>query len=479
MSTKKLLSVFLAIAMLLLMTPGITDSSLAAAGDILYTHDSLNFSLTLPADWLGRYGTEETENGVFFVSLRNEYEGYGGRLFGIHVYNDAQAELWYEGYEELLRIGGKYYYYSTPTDVQWVYDDEYLAREYWDMESYITSILATFAPGAPAEPNNIDSAVAFYEPPYASIFEEVRNYVRNEGIIAGNSYPTNDISAYRYTFYDIDNNGFDELIFQSDGGTAHIYTLSGGIGVQLAHWGGYRDYFDGVNVLGYMVGGGSSSAWSGVTRYVRIGSDGKSTQFTYVEYEYKDDGSIVYTITTPDGTKRTMSSMDCDAYVNANLRAPFVELTAWQTLTDRSGKITARPTSSTVLVNGQNVAFDAYNINDNNYFKLRDLAYILNGTAKQFGVSWDSVNNAISLTSGASYTMVGGEMQGKGYGDKGAILTNSKIYIDGTEVTLTAYNIDGNNYFKLRDVGAAFNFGVEWDGVRSTIIIDTSKPYTP
>ena len=139
----------------------------------------------------------------------------------------------------------------------------------------------------------------------------------------------------------------------------------------------------------------------------------------------------------------------------------------------------ATPTASTVLVNGENVAFDAYKINDNNYFKLRDLAYILNGTAKQFNVGWDGANNAISLTSGQPYTAVGGEMTGKGSGAKTPELTNSKILKDGAEVSFTAYNIEGNNYFKLRDIGAAFNFGVDWDGARNTIAIDTSKGYTP
>ena len=38
---------------------------------------------------------------------------------------------------------------------------------------------------------------------------------------------------------------------------------------------------------------------------------------------------------------------------------------------------TASPTASTVLVDGQNIAFDAYNIADSNYFKLRDLAITL------------------------------------------------------------------------------------------------------
>jgi len=69
-----------------------------------------------------------------------------------------------------------------------------------------------------------------------------------------------------------------------------------------------------------------------------------------------------------------------------------------------SAKVTAIPTASAVLVNGKNISFDAYNINDNNYFKLRDLAYILNGAQKQFEVGWDGANNAISITSGKPYT---------------------------------------------------------------------------
>ena len=141
--------------------------------------------------------------------------------------------------------------------------------------------------------------------------------------------------------------------------------------------------------------------------------------------------------------------------------------------------LVAKPTSSTVLVNGENIAFDAYNINGNNYFKLRDLAYILSGTEKQFEASWDGANNAIVLTSDKPYTAVGGEMTGKGAEDKTPTPTNSKIIMDGKEVQFTAYNIEGNNYFKLRDIGAAFDFGVDWDGANNTIVINTSKGYTP
>jgi hypothetical protein len=141
--------------------------------------------------------------------------------------------------------------------------------------------------------------------------------------------------------------------------------------------------------------------------------------------------------------------------------------------------VTAKAASATVLVNGENKSFDAYNINGNNFFKLRDLAFVLSGSEKQFEVGWSSTSNAITLTSGKPYTPDGNEMTGKGAGDKAAASTKSKIILDGKEVNLTAYNIEGNNYFKLRDIGESFNFGVDWDGVRNTIVIDTGKGYTP
>ncbi|MGD9676973.1 MAG: stalk domain-containing protein [Vulcanibacillus sp.] len=140
--------------------------------------------------------------------------------------------------------------------------------------------------------------------------------------------------------------------------------------------------------------------------------------------------------------------------------------------------VKASPTKSTVLVNGVNTPFDAYNINGNNYFKLRDLAYVVNGTQKQFEVSWYGNNNAIRLTSGSPYTPTGGEMSiSSNTLTKQATATTSKIYIDGRQVSFTAFLINGNNYFKLRDIAEAFNIGVTWDGNTNTIGIDTNIDY--
>ena len=51
----------------------------------------------------------------------------------------------------------------------------------------------------------------------------------------------------------------------------------------------------------------------------------------------------------------------------------------------------------------------------------------------------------------------------------------SPIYVDGQQVQMTAYNILGNNYVKLRDIGKAVGFNVYFqDGVQ----VDSKSPYT-
>ena len=41
------------------------------------------------------------------------------------------------------------------------------------------------------------------------------------------------------------------------------------------------------------------------------------------------------------------------------------------------------------------------------------------------------------------------------------------FYVDGQQVQMEAYNINGNNYVKLRDIGQAVGFNVYWRATRS------------
>ena len=135
--------------------------------------------------------------------------------------------------------------------------------------------------------------------------------------------------------------------------------------------------------------------------------------------------------------------------------------------------VIAEPTASKVIVDGKEISFDAYNINEENYFKLRDVAYTLNGTRVQFDANL--VDGAINLYKNTAYTPNGSEMQAGVIGSREASLNKMKIFVDGVEVELTAYLIGGNNYFKMRELMMTFDYhGALVDGV---IVIDTNKPY--
>ena len=130
----------------------------------------------------------------------------------------------------------------------------------------------------------------------------------------------------------------------------------------------------------------------------------------------------------------------------------------------------------------------SYNINNNNYFKLRDIAQVLRGTEKQFEVVWSNevavadafgnpVIGGIVITPGKHYTTVGGELKAGDGKSKACNLNKSPVFLNGNLKNMTAYNINGNNYFKLRDIGMALNFDVSWDSNLKGVVIDTTKGY--
>jgi exopolysaccharide biosynthesis protein len=136
--------------------------------------------------------------------------------------------------------------------------------------------------------------------------------------------------------------------------------------------------------------------------------------------------------------------------------------------------ITAVPTSSKLLLDGNDVNIEAYNIDNNNYFKLRDIAMILDGSKKSFNVEWDNSKNAINIVENKKYIPVGSELSNQEKGNKSAVKSSSDVYLNGKKITLTAYNIGGSNYFKLRDIAGTLDFEVIWDAVQNAVVIETT-----
>ncbi len=138
----------------------------------------------------------------------------------------------------------------------------------------------------------------------------------------------------------------------------------------------------------------------------------------------------------------------------------------------------AQSANANILVDGSIFQLTSYNINGYNYLKLRDVAFILNGTDVQFEVEWNESKNAINLVTNNKYTALGSELSPNVGEDKYATSTNSIVYKNGKKISLEAYNIDGNNYFKLRDLAEIFDFSTVWDGNLNNILISTNKNYS-
>lgn len=185
-----------------------------------------------------------------------------------------------------------------------------------------------------------------------------------------------------------------------------------------------------------------------------MGKDEKSGEWTSFNALSNDKNTFLITVTSGDGKNTSYYTVEVQRGLNVVVSAQKLK------------------------VNGSDVNCAAYNINGNNYFKLRDIAYALRGTPKSFDVTYNSATRVVAMTSGRNYSIIGGEMI-KPLAPGKYQLSNQTVLLDGRSVNLTAYNVDGNNYFMLREIGQLFNFGVTYDSATSTMTIDSSTVYIP
>ncbi len=144
----------------------------------------------------------------------------------------------------------------------------------------------------------------------------------------------------------------------------------------------------------------------------------------------------------------------------------------------------AKATNNTIVVSNSADVPDAhvvrpavYKIDGDNYFRLRDLAMLLRGSAREFAVDYDEAAKTVSITSGRPYAPIGGELSGAASEIGSAIPTNNAIRVNGESASLTAFKIGGDNYFRLRDLGEALDFYVGYSEAMKTVYISGARGY--
>ena len=139
------------------------------------------------------------------------------------------------------------------------------------------------------------------------------------------------------------------------------------------------------------------------------------------------------------------------------------------------------PTPKTVAANNMKIKFngayqnmEAYNIDGYTYYKLRDIAALMMGTSSEFAVDFDVALNMIYTRTPGTYTLVGGELKTGIDKSKSCAPSNWKLNVNDARVNCYVYNFMDNNFFKLRDLGAALGFNVDYDDASRTVIINSS-----
>ena len=142
-----------------------------------------------------------------------------------------------------------------------------------------------------------------------------------------------------------------------------------------------------------------------------------------------------------------------------------------------SDAVNAVRTSARIYLNDSPASIVGYEIGGNNYFKLRDLAYALKDTTSSFDLAWNAGANRVEVYTQRPYAGVKEENPASKRTVK-AVPASAELTVDGKTVEAAAYEINGNNYYKLRDLSELFSFSVHWLEESGSICIYTLDEHT-
>lgn len=192
-----------------------------------------------------------------------------------------------------------------------------------------------------------------------------------------------------------------------------------------------------------------------------------------LEYERRTGKSLMLTLAYP---VQIMEDVKLPGSSNAQPDAPSSPDGSseglWPQMTG-----TAYPSTQKVDVDGKSIELQCYALkdaagNDTNYIKLRDLADILNGSSAQFQVGW---NGQVTITTKTDYTPDGTEQNTPFSGQREYQEVTAPTLVDGKVADLAAFTLTDDNgggytYYKLRDLGGALGFKVDWTAQRGIFI---------
>ena len=138
-------------------------------------------------------------------------------------------------------------------------------------------------------------------------------------------------------------------------------------------------------------------------------------------------------------------------------------------------------TTQAVTVNGEKVDFEGFNIEGFNYFKLEDVAAAVDKNVtfdgKTFTIEETPAEETAKTTEETPAEETAKATEATAETTEEAPAEEEAAVEEGTEETTdveySSIEVEGVEYFKLRDLADIIGFGVDYDAATSTVVITT------
>lgn len=123
-----------------------------------------------------------------------------------------------------------------------------------------------------------------------------------------------------------------------------------------------------------------------------------------------------------------------------------------------AGEPVVTPQLIIINVNGENVSVLSVKIKNEQYLKLRDIAYYANGSDRQFNIIEVKKKAIVNIYSNTPYKSIGNQASLKNNKPQKALLFKGKYFLDEKATKINSYYVGNEMYVKPAELGKLLNF---------------------
>ncbi|MCL2628097.1 MAG: polysaccharide deacetylase family protein [Oscillospiraceae bacterium] len=129
------------------------------------------------------------------------------------------------------------------------------------------------------------------------------------------------------------------------------------------------------------------------------------------------------------------------------------------------------------FVDGKNVKLRAYEIEENIYVNLFEVALALNDTEKQYSLAWRMGGQALRIIGGMQYRAIAVSLARANINRSDAIQTKTAVFLFNEEIEVTSYKVGTDTYFNLKEFAKAMDFNIVTCPEEGSVELVTGMPY--